>query len=81
MLVPAYIYPAGDGLREWGRLIDAASKVEIVAIANPDSGPGNERNLDYAAVFTEASSRGITLVGYISTDYAKRSLDDGQERH
>jgi Spherulation-specific family 4 len=47
-----------------------------VAIANPNSGPGDERNLDYAAVFTEASnysgSPGIKVVGYVSTDYCKR---------
>jgi len=55
-------------------LIDAAAKVEIVAIANPNSGPGYERNLDYAAIFTEASARGIKLVGYVSTDYGKRSI-------
>jgi hypothetical protein len=72
LLVPVYIYPVGEGRKEWQRLIDAASKVEIVAIANPSSGPGDESNLDYAAIFTEASSRGITLVGYVSTDYGKR---------
>ncbi len=72
LLVPAYIYPGGDGRKEWQRLIDAASKVEIVAIANPNSGPGGERNLDYAAIFTEASDHGITLIGYVSTDYGKR---------
>jgi hypothetical protein len=72
LLVPTYIYPGGDGRKEWQRLIDAASKVEIVAIANPNSGPGSERNLDYAAVFTEARNHGVTLVGYVSTDYGKR---------
>jgi Spherulation-specific family 4 len=72
LLVPSYIYPAGEGRKEWQRLIDAASKVEIVAIANPNSGPGTDRNLDYDAIFTEASSHGITLVGYVSTDYGKR---------
>jgi len=72
LLIPAYIYPDGDGRKEWQRLIDAASKVEIVAIANPESGPGSERNLDYAAVFTEASNAGITLVGYVTTTYGKR---------
>jgi hypothetical protein len=75
LLVPAYIYPADEGRKEWQRLIDAASKAEIVAIANPNSGPGEERNIDYAAVFTEASSRGIKLVGYVSTDYGKRPQD------
>ena len=72
LLVPAYIFPAGEGRREWQRFIDAASKAEIVAIANPDSGPGDERNIDYAAIFTEASKQGVTLVGYVSTDYGRR---------
>ncbi len=74
LLVPAYIYPVGDGRKEWQRLIDAAAKVKIVAIANPSSGPGEEPNFDYAAIFTEASDRGITLVGYVSTDYGKRPM-------
>jgi hypothetical protein len=74
LLVPTYIYPGGDGRKEWQRLIDASSKVEIVAIVNPDSGPGKARNLDYAAIFTEASNHGIKLVGYVSTDYGKRPL-------
>jgi hypothetical protein len=72
LLVPAYIYPGGEGRKDWQRLIDASSKVEIVAIANPNSGPGTGRNLDYAAIFTEASEHGIKLVGYVSTDYGKR---------
>ncbi len=72
LLVPAYIYPTGDGRKEWQRLCDAASKVEIVAIVNPSSGPGGERNLDYAAIFSEASDQGIKLVGYVSTDYGER---------
>jgi hypothetical protein len=72
LLVPAYIYPVGEGLKDWQRLFEAASKVEIVAIANPNSGPGNERNLDYAAIYTAASKQGITLVGYVSTDYCRR---------
>ena len=70
--MPAYIYPVGEGLKDWQRLFDAATKVEIVAIANPNSGPGDERNLDYAAIYTKASNQGITLVGYVSTDYCRR---------
>ena len=41
LLVPAYIYPANDGRKDWQRLIAAASKVDVVAIVNPDSGPGS----------------------------------------
>jgi hypothetical protein len=72
LLVPAYIYPTGPGRKEWLRLIDAAAKVDIVAIVNPASGPGFERNLDYTGIFTEADRQGIKLVGYISTQYAGR---------
>jgi Spherulation-specific family 4 len=63
-------------MREWARLIDAGAKVEIVAIVNPASGPGRERNPDYTAIFTSARLRGITLIGYVSTDYTKRPVTD-----
>lgn len=72
MLVPAYIYPGGDGKKEWRRLIAAASRVPLVVIANPNSGPGEDRDPEYDAIFTEASRRGVTLVGYVSTDFGKR---------
>jgi hypothetical protein len=76
LIVPTYIYPTGDGRKEWQRLLDAASKVEIIAIANPDSGPGPERNPDYASIFTEARNQGITVVGYVTTNYGKRPQPD-----
>ena len=47
-----------------------------MVIANPASGPGEARNLDYAAIFTEASRHGVTLVGYVSTQYGERALDE-----
>src|SRR5262249_30744682 len=64
------------GRKDWNRLIEAASKVKLVVIANPASGPGEERNLDYATIFTEASRHGVTLIGYISTQYAARPFDE-----
>jgi hypothetical protein len=78
LLVPAYIYPAGEGKKDWRRLIDAASKVDIVAIVNPSSGPGRERILDYSTIIAEASSRNVTLVGYVSTDYTKRTVTEAK---
>jgi hypothetical protein len=72
LLVPAYIYPGGEGRKEWRRLLDAASQVEIVAIANPGSGPGEVRNPEYDAIFNEAGRLGITVVGYVSTDFCRR---------
>jgi hypothetical protein len=43
MLVPAYFYPAGDGLLEWDKLIEAAKTTDIIAIMNPNSGVGKKR--------------------------------------
>jgi hypothetical protein len=76
LLVPAYIYPGGDGRQEWARLLLAAAKVDIVAIVNADTGPGKERIPDYSALITEASSRRVAVVGYVSTDYARRPVTD-----
>ena len=42
LLVPAYIYPGGKGLKDWERLIAAADSVPIIAIINRDSGPGKQ---------------------------------------
>jgi hypothetical protein len=72
MLVPAYIYPANQGRKDWDRLIEAAAKVKIVAIINPNSGPGTQRDGNYYAVFSEADRAGITLIGYVSTDFGHR---------
>ncbi len=72
LLVPAYIYPAGEGRNQWKRLLDAAGKVGLVLVVNPDSGPGRDRIPDYHSIIAEAARRGVTLVGYVNTTYGKR---------
>ena len=39
ILVPAYFYPGGKELDTWHKLIAAGAKTQIIAIANPASGP------------------------------------------
>lgn len=72
ILVPAYFYPAGPGLEYWDQMIEAASEVPIVAIVNPASGPGEQRDPNYEKIIKRAEQAGIKLVGYVSTRYAKR---------
>jgi hypothetical protein len=74
LLVPAYSYPAENGLRFWDALIAAADRVPIVAIANPASGPGTKRDENYTMVLDRAKRAGIRLIGYVTTDYAKRGM-------
>jgi hypothetical protein len=71
--VPAYYYPFGPGLREWNRLIASAKSAPIVAIVNPASGPGDHADTNYAAVIARARKSGITVVGYVGTQYTRKA--------
>lgn len=73
LLVPAYFYPDGKGLDEWKRMVRAAKDVPIVAIANPASGAGARVDPSYTSVLDLARKAGITVIGYVSTRYGKRS--------
>jgi hypothetical protein len=72
--VPAYYYPFGAGLRDWNRLIASAKAVPIVAIVNPASGPGDHVDTNFAAIIPRARKAGVTLVGYIGTQYTRKPL-------
>jgi len=74
LLVPAYFYPAGEGLAAWNKLIDASAKTPIVAIVNPDSGPGKRADDNYREVFRLAKKSRITLLGYVTLSYAQRPI-------
>ncbi|MDB5349913.1 MAG: hypothetical protein JWN86_1160 [Planctomycetota bacterium] len=78
LLVPAYFYPAGEGRKTWDRMIASATQAPIVAIANPDSGPGVKRDPNYTEVLDRALKGGVTLIGYVSTRYGQRTV--GQAR-
>jgi hypothetical protein len=73
--VPAYFYPSGPGLRHWDRLIASAKSVPIVVIVNPASGPGDHVDTNFAAVLPRARKAGITLVGYVGTQYTRKPLE------
>ena len=72
LLVPAYFYPAADGLRDWNRLIAAASALDLIAIANPESGPGQKADAEYRKVIRRANEAGLKIIGYVPTHWGKR---------
>jgi hypothetical protein len=76
LFVPAYFYPGGAGLKGWDGLIDAARKVPVTAIVNPASGPGKAPDPNYTRALDRAAGAGVTLIGYVSTSYAKRPRAD-----
>lgn len=77
LLVPTYFYPSGNGANEWDKLITAADRAAIVAIVNPASGPGRRVDPNYTVVLEKAAkAKRLTLIGYVSTSYAKRPQEE-----
>jgi serine/threonine protein kinase len=79
LLVPAYFYPAAAGLAEWERLLKAPDPAAVVIIANPDSGPGSVADPNFVRILDQAREKGFTVIGYVSTKYAKRPADQVKE--
>jgi hypothetical protein len=75
-LVPAYFYPSGAGNGLWEALNSAATRVPMVAILNPNSGPGTSVDSNYRRVITALRAAGGRVIGYVHTSYAARPLDD-----
>ena len=71
IVVPAYFYP-GD---LWSSMNWAAGRVPLVAIMNPNSGPGTARNPDYVAAVNSLRASGGKVIGYVSTSYTARSTN------
>lgn len=74
LLVPAYFYPSGSGATNWNQLDSAASQVPVMAIINPDSGPGSAPDSNYLAANINLDASGGSTLGYVYTSYGARSL-------
>src|ERR1041384_3178596 len=64
ILVPAYFYPAGNNY--WSSLAQAAKKVPIIAILNPNSGPGAGIDSNYVVAAKKLRDKGGRVIGYVS---------------
>jgi hypothetical protein len=72
-MVPLYSYPGSD----WDVVVQAKQahpSVPIVAIINPSNGPGESRDQNYVSGVEMLHAAGITVLGYVHTSYAARSL-------
>jgi hypothetical protein len=75
ILVPLYVYPGA----QWDQLITAAnSGVEIIAIINPNSGPGTKADSAYITYMKKLTAAGIDMIGYVHTTYGDRAFADVQ---
>jgi hypothetical protein len=73
VLVPLYGYPG----QSWLSLIQAKEaypSVPVIAVINPSDGPGTWQDPNFVSGIQELESVGITVVGYVPTDYASVPL-------
>jgi hypothetical protein len=78
LLVPTYFDPGGSRAKYWDQLFAAAKECSITAIVNPASGPGRRIDPAYTETLRRCKDSGVRPIGYVSTSYAKRNLEEVQ---
>ena len=74
LAVPAYAHPL-VAPQLWTRLVEAADLLRLVVV-NPHDGPGAAPDPAYAPVVSALQDADVRLVGYVDTDYGRRSVAD-----
>ena len=74
ILVPAYFDPTAT--TQWTWLNQAAERVPLVAIMNPNSGPGSKPLGSYLQAIANLRRSGGQVIGYVHASYARRPMVD-----
>jgi hypothetical protein len=72
VVIPLYVYPDST----WTTIATTAKanpNVPIIAVINPNSGPGLSYDPTYLASVQNLQSSGVTVLGYVATGYATSS--------
>jgi len=73
IMIPFYTYPGST----WASVIsvkEANPGVPIVAVVNPDSGPGASVDPNYVSGISGLRAAGVTVIGYVPTGYASMPI-------
>jgi len=74
VIIPLYL----EDSSAYSRIIQARatySKVPIIVIINPDSGPGVVKDNQYSGWISQLQSSGAIVVGYVYTGYGSRNIN------
>ena len=74
ILVPAYFSPTSGGY--WSALNQAADRVPLIAIMNPNNGPSTSVNSNYTSAVNALRNAGGRVIGYVYSSYAARPVVD-----
>ena len=73
VMVPAYFYPGAL----WTSLSNAATRVPLTAIMNPDNGQGAPQDANYVVAIANLHAAGGKVIGYVATGYGTSNLVTG----
>jgi hypothetical protein len=73
ILVPAYFDPSSGSA--WDSLNQAARRVPLIAIMNPNNGPATTPSPDYRRAITALREAGGQVIGYVYSSYTARAID------
>jgi len=74
LIVPAYFHPSTHP-DEWAWLAERAAQIRMVVL-NLASGPGTQPDAAFFPVLDRLRSAGVTVAGYVDTDYGHRPAYD-----
>ena len=80
LLMPMY----GNDAFQIMQVYNAAAKVPVIAILNPDDGVGWKKNSWLAAQVSDLQRRGVRVIGYIDSEYGWRDpaeVDDESDKY
>lgn len=73
-IIPMYSYPVGKYQSEWEKLYNLNTPKRVYVIINPNSGPGNKTDTNYADAINKLKAKGFRIIGYVHTSYGQRNL-------
>lgn len=73
VLIPTYFAPSSP---LWNLVIAASASLDVIAIANPASGPGTAKSTAYVDLIARVTDFRVKVIGYVATGYGKRAAKD-----
>ena len=74
VIIPLYTYPTD---LTWNLVVQAKTthpSVPIIAIINPNSGPGTAIDSNFVSGIKKLQNAGVIVLGYVYTRYAARAI-------
>jgi len=75
VVVPLYTYPTDSSWASLIKIKQSYPSIPIIAIINPNSGPGNSQDPNYVSGIRQLQGKGIIVLGYVHTSYGSRSVN------